>query len=153
MVGIAHLTSIRFCMSEELRNRLRFYRESRLLVNFFSEMSGIEVLQYDARSTGFAEIGSQLEEFSRISSIPSSRIPIESSVEVVECWIGSIVTESKIQSPVYLRMSNYWTMGWTQVDVKDVEEFLMIIWDLDKNVQIVDSPRERLSQRHCSSLL
>jgi hypothetical protein len=132
-------------MSEELRNKLRIYRESKMLRQFFERISDVEVLQYDVRSTGFARIESQLQEFTKISSIPSSKIPIESSVDVVEDWIKSIIVESKIQSPVYLRMSNYWMMGWTQVEVKDLEKSLVLIWQLDKSVQIVC--------RNCSSLL
>jgi hypothetical protein len=132
-------------MSEKLRNKLRICRESKLLRQFFERISDIEVLQYDVRSTGFARIESQLQEFTKISSIPSSRIPIESIVDVVEEWIRAIIVESKIQSPVYLRMSNYWTMGWTQVEVKDLEKSLVLIWQLDKSVQIVGC--------NCSSLL
>jgi hypothetical protein len=132
-------------MSEKLRNKLRICRESKLLRQFFERISDVEVLQYDVRSIGFARIEAQLQEFTKISSIPSSRIPIESSVDVVEEWIRAIIVESRIQSPVYLRMSNYWTMGWTQVEVKDLEKSLVLIWQLDKNVQIVGC--------NCSSLL
>jgi hypothetical protein len=132
-------------MSEELRNKLRFHRELKEINKFFDRISELEVLQYDVRSIGFTSIEAQLQEFTKISSIPHSRISIESSVDVVEDWIGSIIVESKIQSPVHLRMSNYWTMGWTQVEFQDLEKSLMSIWHLDKSVQIVN--------RNCSSLL
>jgi hypothetical protein len=130
-------------MSEELRNKLRFHHELKEINKFFDRISEIEVLQYDVRSTGFVSIETQLQKFSKISSVPHSRISIESSVDVVEDWIRSIIVESTIQSPVYLRMSNYWAMGWTQVEFQDLEKSLVLIWHLDKSVQIVN--------RKCSS--
>ena len=96
-----------FFMSEELRNKLRFYRELKEIKEFFDRISELEVLEYDVRAADFARIEAQIQEFSKISSIPHNRIPIESSVDVVEEWIRAIIAESKIKSPVYLWMSNY----------------------------------------------
>lgn len=145
MVGIAHHTFNRIWMSEELRSKLRFHRESKELKELFFQISELEVLQYGVRSTDFSIIEAQLQEFCKISSIPHSRIPIDSSIDVVEDWMRSIIATSKIQSPVYLRMSNFWMMGWTQVEAKDLNKSLISIWHLDKSVQIVDL--------NCSSLL
>ncbi len=132
-------------MSEKLQNKLRVYRESKAIGGFFDRIGELEVLQYDVRSANFVKIEEQLQEFSKISSIPYSRIPIESSVDIVEEWILSIIATLKIQSPVYLRMSNFWTMGWTQVESKDLGKSLVLIWQLDQSVQIVDL--------NCSSLI
>ncbi len=137
MVGNAHPTFSEIYMSEELRNKLRFHRELKEIKKFFAQISELEVLQYNVRSTGFAKIEAQLQEFSEISSIPYSRIPISSSVDVIEEWLRANLAESKIQSPVYLRMSNYWSMGWTQVETKDLGKSLTSIWNLEKSVQIV----------------
>jgi hypothetical protein len=91
--------------------------------------------------------------FAKFHQFPIARISIESSIDLVEDWIRAILATSKIQSPIYLRMSNFWTMGWTQVDVKDLDKFLVAIWHLDKSVQIVVGGASPLENRNCSSLL
>jgi hypothetical protein len=76
-------------ISKELQNKLINYRESKAIRELLSQISELEIWQYNVRSADFLII----------------------------------------------------------------KKSLVSIWYLDKSVQIVDSPRERLRQRHCSSLL
>lgn len=127
-------------MSDELQDKLKSHQDTKAVKDFLAQMNNLEDVSYISLKKDFSVVEKILAEIREISSAPNNTIEINSDSDLLEDWIKSVLSQSKIQNFIYLRMSDFYGAGWIQVKSSNIEKSLLSIWQnlSVKNVEIVN---------------
>jgi hypothetical protein len=126
-------------MSEALQNKLKKSQDSKAIQKLLLNINGLEIMEYDNQNQDFASAEEKFKEIRQISSIPNSSISIEIDMDSFADWVKAIINQSRIRSPFYIRLADFYAAEWIQVKFDNLHESLLLIWDLltIKNIEIV----------------
>jgi hypothetical protein len=97
--------------------------------NLLSQIGEIEIKTYDGTNKNFGDIEKARQETLQISSSPYSKIPVDSSNDVILDWVESSIAQTSIQSPWHLSMSGFHDLGWVQIESDDFTKSLRSMWE------------------------
>jgi hypothetical protein len=126
-------------MAEELQNKLKKSQNLKAIQKLLLNINGLEIIEYDNQTQDFASAEEKFKEIRQISSIPNSSIPIEIDMDSFTDWVKTVINQSSIKSPSYIRLADFYSAGWTQVKFDNLHKSLLLIWDLltIKTIEIV----------------
>jgi hypothetical protein len=126
-------------MAEELQNKLKKSQNLKAIQKLLLNINGLEIIEYDNQTQDFASAEEKFKEIRQISSIPNSSIPIEIDMDSFTDWVKTVINQSSIKSPSYIRLADFYAAGWTQVKFDNLHKSLLLIWDLltIKTIEIV----------------
>lgn len=126
-------------MSEELQSKLKKSQDSKAIQELLRRIDGIEIIEYDVQSKNFSVAEEKFKETRQISSALNSSIAVEIDIETFTDWVKTVIHQSNVNSPIYIRLADFYAAGWIQIKSDNLYESLLLIWDLliIKNIETV----------------
>jgi hypothetical protein len=127
-------------MSEELQGKLRSHQDAQTAKVFLAQIKDLEVISYNVTDKDFSRVQHSLEGTRKMLSSPSSTTPENNNV-LPEAWLQSVLAQSKLNSPIYLRIADFYAAGWILATSQDLARSLSSIWQTlsVKDIEIADS--------------